>query len=90
MEGDEIAVVAATEAEVLGSAEAETEEHIMTQIDSLNKKCGSNVPLLLTHEDTLKIVEKYANSNIQIHTFSQSQYPRVVTDEFLPWPSRDR
>ncbi|KAI4978997.1 hypothetical protein ZWY2020_015750 [Hordeum vulgare] len=37
---------------------------------SLNKKYGSNVPLLLmnsfnTHEDTLKIVEKYTNSSIR-------------------------
>uniref|UniRef100_A0A8R7P7G5 UTP--glucose-1-phosphate uridylyltransferase n=1 Tax=Triticum urartu TaxID=4572 RepID=A0A8R7P7G5_TRIUA len=81
MEGDETAVVAAVEAEVVGSVK--TEEHIMIQIESLNKKYGSNVPLLLmnsfnTHQDTLKIVEKYANSNIQIHTFNQSQYPRVV------------
>uniref|UniRef100_N1R084 UTP--glucose-1-phosphate uridylyltransferase n=1 Tax=Aegilops tauschii TaxID=37682 RepID=N1R084_AEGTA len=68
---------------------------IVVQIESLNKKYGSNVPLLLmnsfnTHDDTLKIVEKYANSNIQIHTFNQSQYPRVVADEFLPWPSKGK
>ncbi|WVZ78164.1 hypothetical protein U9M48_025921 [Paspalum notatum var. saurae] len=68
---------------------------IVIQIESLNKKYGSNVPLLLmnsfnTHEDTLKIVEKYANSSIEIHTFNQSQYPRVVADEFLPWPSKGK
>ncbi|GJN18811.1 hypothetical protein PR202_gb06013 [Eleusine coracana subsp. coracana] len=68
---------------------------IVLQIESLNKKYGSNVPLLLmnsfnTHEDTLKIVEKYANSNIDIHTFNQSKYPRVVADEFLPWPSKGK
>ncbi|RLN06918.1 hypothetical protein C2845_PM11G12510 [Panicum miliaceum] len=68
---------------------------IVIQIESLNKKYGSNVPLLLmnsfnTHEDTLKIVEKYANSSIEIHTFNQSQYPRVVADEFLPWPSNGK
>ncbi|CAN6227038.1 unnamed protein product [Urochloa humidicola] len=68
---------------------------IVIQIESLNKKYGSNVPLLLmnsfnTHDDTLKIVEKYANSSIEIHTFNQSQYPRVVADEFLPWPSKGK
>ncbi|CAD6252157.1 unnamed protein product [Miscanthus lutarioriparius] len=51
---------------------------IVIQIESLNKKYGSNVPLLLmnsfnTHEDTLKIVEKYANSSIEIHTFNQGK-----------------
>ncbi|PWZ23433.1 UTP--glucose-1-phosphate uridylyltransferase [Zea mays] len=68
---------------------------IVIQIESLNKKYGSNVPLLLmnsfnTHDDTLKIVEKYTNSSIEIHTFNQSQYPRVVADEFLPWPSKGK
>uniref|UniRef100_A0A453MWK1 UTP--glucose-1-phosphate uridylyltransferase n=1 Tax=Aegilops tauschii subsp. strangulata TaxID=200361 RepID=A0A453MWK1_AEGTS len=68
---------------------------VQIEVGSLNKKYGSNVPLLLmnsfnTHDDTLKIVEKYANSNIQIHTFNQSQYPRVVADEFLPWPSKGK
>jgi UTP--glucose-1-phosphate uridylyltransferase len=69
----------------------------------------------------LQIVEKYANSSIEIHTFNQvrqakfcwcwmlvvllqkytkltikqflslqSQYPRVVADEFLPWPSKGK
>ncbi|XP_057971461.1 UTP--glucose-1-phosphate uridylyltransferase [Malania oleifera] len=62
---------------------------IVIQIESLNSKYGSNVPLLLmnsfnTHDDTLKIVEKYSNSNINIHTFNQSQYPRLVIDDFLP------
>ncbi|KAK9074865.1 hypothetical protein SSX86_003184 [Deinandra increscens subsp. villosa] len=66
---------------------------IVVQIESLNKKYGCNVPLLLmnsfnTHEDTQKIVEKYSGSNIQIHTFNQSQYPRLVVDDFLPLPSK--
>jgi len=41
-----------------------------------------------THDDTQKIVEKYQNSNIEIHTFNQSQYPRLVADDFLPLPSK--
>ncbi|XP_042418849.1 UTP--glucose-1-phosphate uridylyltransferase-like [Zingiber officinale] len=66
---------------------------IVIQIESLNKKYGCNVPLLLmnsfnTHDDTLKIVEKYANSNIEIHTFNQSQYPRLVVEDFSPLPSK--
>ncbi|CAL5202783.1 unnamed protein product [Lathyrus oleraceus] len=66
---------------------------IVIQIENLNSKYGSNVPLLLmnsfnTHDDTQKIVEKYTNSNVEIHTFNQSQYPRLVVDDFLPLPSK--
>ncbi|KAL2976020.1 hypothetical protein AAZX31_14G195600 [Glycine max] len=66
---------------------------IVIQIENLNSKYGSNVPLLLmnsfnTHDDTQKIVEKYQNSNIEIHTFNQSQYPRLVVEDFLPLPSK--
>ncbi|XP_028768767.1 UTP--glucose-1-phosphate uridylyltransferase [Neltuma alba] len=68
---------------------------IVIQIENLNNKYGSSVPLLLmnsfnTHDDTLKIVEKYKNSNIEIHTFNQSQYPRLVIDDFLPLPSKGK
>uniref|UniRef100_A0A0D9XGG0 UTP--glucose-1-phosphate uridylyltransferase n=1 Tax=Leersia perrieri TaxID=77586 RepID=A0A0D9XGG0_9ORYZ len=68
---------------------------IVIQIESLNKKYGCNVPLLLmnsfnTHDDTQKIVEKYTNSNIEIHTFNQSQYPRIVTEDFSPLPSKGK
>jgi UTP--glucose-1-phosphate uridylyltransferase len=66
---------------------------IVKQIENLNSKYGSNVPLLLmnsfnTHDDTQKIIEKYQNHNIEIHTFNQSQYPRLVADDFLPLPSK--
>ncbi|KAM7523902.1 hypothetical protein LguiA_013804 [Lonicera macranthoides] len=66
---------------------------IVIQIETLNSKYGCNVPLLLmnsfnTHEDTQKIVEKYANSQIEIHTFNQSQYPRLVIEDFLPLPCK--
>nr|AEH27528.1 putative UDP-D-glucose pyrophosphorylase [Amorphophallus konjac] len=68
---------------------------IVIQIESLNIKYGCNVPLLLmnsfnTHEDTQKIVEKYSNSKIEIHTFNQSQYPRLVVEDFLPLPSKGK
>ncbi|XP_047954726.1 UTP--glucose-1-phosphate uridylyltransferase isoform X1 [Salvia hispanica] len=66
---------------------------IVIQIESLNKKYGCSVPLLLmnsfnTHDDTSKIIEKYAKSNIEIHTFNQSQYPRLVVEDFKPLPSK--
>ncbi|XP_056856777.1 UTP--glucose-1-phosphate uridylyltransferase 2-like isoform X2 [Raphanus sativus] len=38
----------------------------------------------------IEIVEKYTNSNVDIHTFNQSKYPRVVADEFVPWPSKGK
>lgn len=66
---------------------------IVIQIENLNSKYGCNVPLLLmnsfnTHDDTLKIVEKYSNSNVDIQTFNQSQYPRLVVEDFTPLPSK--
>uniref|UniRef100_A0A5B6ZWS0 UTP--glucose-1-phosphate uridylyltransferase n=1 Tax=Davidia involucrata TaxID=16924 RepID=A0A5B6ZWS0_DAVIN len=66
---------------------------IVIQIESLNSKYGCNVPLLLmnsfnTHDDTLQIVEKYAKSKIEIHTFNQSQYPRLVVEDFMPLPCK--
>lgn len=66
---------------------------IVMQIENLNSKYGCKVPLVLmnsfnTHDDTLKIVEKYTNSNVDIHTFNQSQYPRLVVEDFLPLPCK--
>lgn len=66
---------------------------IVIQIENLNSKYGCNVPLLLmnsfnTHDDTQKIVEKYSNSNIEIHTFNQSQYPRLISEDFVPLPCK--
>ncbi|XP_078178304.1 UTP--glucose-1-phosphate uridylyltransferase-like isoform X1 [Carex rostrata] len=68
---------------------------IVIQIESLNKKYGCNVPLLLmnsfnTNEDTQKILEKYATTDIEIHTFNQSKYPRLVVDDFMPFPCKGR
>lgn len=66
---------------------------IVIQIETLNNKYGCNVPLLLmnsfnTHDDTFKIVERYTKSNVQIHTFNQSQYPRLVVEDNSPLPSK--
>ncbi|XP_057539182.1 UTP--glucose-1-phosphate uridylyltransferase isoform X1 [Amaranthus tricolor] len=66
---------------------------IVMQIENLNSKYGCKVPLVLmnsfnTHDDTLKIIEKYTNSNVEIHTFNQSQYPRLVVEDFSPLPCK--
>ncbi|CAI5471687.1 unnamed protein product [Closterium sp. Yama58-4] len=68
---------------------------ILKQIETLNAKYGSNVPLVLmdsfnTHDDTLKILEKYTDSAVKIKYFNQSQYPRVVAEDNTPWPAKGR
>ncbi|CAH1101475.1 unnamed protein product [Psylliodes chrysocephalus] len=61
------------------------------QIENLNKTYKVNVPLVLmnsfnTDEDTEKIIRKYKNLQVEIHTFNQSCYPRVNRDSLLPVP----
>ncbi|XWS58617.1 hypothetical protein CRYUN_Cryun08bG0050000 [Craigia yunnanensis] len=51
---------------------------IVNQIQSLNSKYGCNVPLLLmnssrTHNDILKVLEKYSSSKMDIHPFGQGE-----------------
>ncbi|XP_021283178.1 UTP--glucose-1-phosphate uridylyltransferase-like isoform X2 [Herrania umbratica] len=51
----------------------------VNQIQSLNSKYGCNVPLLLinsrtTHDDVLKVLEKYSSSKIDIHSFRQGDH----------------
>lgn len=59
------------------------------QIEHLNKKYNTNVPLVLmnsfnTDEDTEKIVRKYKGFQVDIHTFNQSCFPRISRDSLLP------
>ncbi|CAH1163568.1 unnamed protein product [Phaedon cochleariae] len=59
------------------------------QIENLNKTYKVNVPLVLmnsfnTNEDTEKIIRKYKNLDVDIHTFNQSCYPRVNRDSLMP------
>jgi len=59
------------------------------QIEALNKKYGSDVPLMLmcsfnTIEDTEKVIQRYSQSNIKIHAFLQSTYPRINRETLLP------
>ena len=39
-----------------------------------------------THEDTLRIIKKYANQQLRITTFNQSRYPRISKETLLPCP----
>ena len=59
------------------------------QIEYLNKKYNTNVPLVLmnsfnTDEDTMKIIRKYSGFNISIRTFNQSCYPRISKESMMP------
>lgn len=61
---------------------------IVKQLESLNKRHGTEVPLLLmnsfnTDADTAKIIRKYEGL-VPIHTFQQSRYPRLVKDTLKP------
>ncbi|KAI0373394.1 UTP-glucose-1-phosphate uridylyltransferase [Pilatotrama ljubarskyi] len=61
------------------------------QIEHLNTTHRVDVPLILmtsfnTHEDTLRIIKKYANQQLRITTFNQSRYPRIYKETLLPCP----
>lgn len=61
------------------------------QVEQFNIAHCVDVPLLLmtsfnTHEDSLRITKKYANSRLRIITFNQSRYPRILEDTMLPLP----
>ncbi|KAL4074213.1 UTP-glucose-1-phosphate uridylyltransferase [Scleroderma citrinum] len=63
------------------------------QIEHLNMTNRVDVPLILmtsfnTHEDTLRIIKKYANQQVRITTFNQSRYPRIYKETLLPCPKR--
>lgn len=59
------------------------------QIEHLNEKYNSNVPLVLmnsfnTEEDTSKVLRKYRGRNIEIKSFMQSRYPRIDKESLSP------
>lgn len=61
------------------------------QIEYLNRTYNVNVPFVLmnsfnTDEDTQSIIKKYEGHNIDILTFNQSRYPRILRDSLLPAP----
>ncbi len=56
----------------------------------MNKKYGSNVPLVLmnsfnTQADTERIRFKYER-RVDLHMFQQSYYPRVLKETLRPFP----
>lgn len=55
------------------------------QIENLNAEFSTNVPLVLmnsfnTSEETERMVQKYRNFRLQVHTFEQSRHPRIYAD----------
>ncbi|KAH3898904.1 UTP--glucose-1-phosphate uridylyltransferase [Saccharomycodes ludwigii] len=63
------------------------------QIEYLNRKHDSDVPLLLmnsfnTDKDTEHLIKKYTANRIRIRSFNQSRYPRVFKDSLLPVPKK--
>ncbi|KAK5647723.1 hypothetical protein RI129_002615 [Pyrocoelia pectoralis] len=59
------------------------------QIEHLNKTYKTNVPLVLmnsfnTDDDTEKVIRKYKNLKVEIHSFNQSCYPRINKETLLP------
>ncbi|KAL6950845.1 UTP-glucose-1-phosphate uridylyltransferase [Hanseniaspora vineae] len=61
------------------------------QIEHLNRKYDSDVPLLLmnsfnTDKDTQHLIKKYSGNRIRIRSFNQSRFPRVFKDSLLPVP----
>jgi UTP--glucose-1-phosphate uridylyltransferase len=61
----------------------------MQQIEHLNRKYNVDVPLVLmnsfnTDEDTKKILHKYKNVKVSVHTFNQSRYPRINKETYMP------
>jgi len=59
------------------------------QIQHLSRETGVDVPLILmnsfnTHDDTLKLLEKYGLNKVNIMCFNQSKYPRIERDSLLP------
>eukprot|EP01147_Barroeca_monosierra_P011228 gene11226-3276_t len=62
------------------------------QIEYLNREHDANVPLVLmnsfnTNDDTRKILRKYGTTNLEILTFNQSQYPRILKETLQPLPT---
>lgn len=59
------------------------------QIEKLNKTYDADVPLVLmnsfnTHDDTLKLLNKYKGFRVAIYTFMQSRFPRINKETLMP------
>ncbi|GAM22882.1 hypothetical protein SAMD00019534_060570, partial [Acytostelium subglobosum LB1] len=63
------------------------------QIKEMNEFYDIRVPLVLmnsfnTHSETGKIIQKYKHSDVSIHSFNQSRFPRVLKDSLMPVPDK--
>ncbi|KAI9202935.1 UTP--glucose-1-phosphate uridylyltransferase-domain-containing protein [Polychytrium aggregatum] len=63
------------------------------QIQYLNSQHSVNVPLILmnsfnTDEETNRVIQKYQGQNVEIKTFNQSRFPRIVKETLQPLPTR--
>ncbi|EGC34273.1 UDP-glucose pyrophosphorylase 2 [Dictyostelium purpureum] len=63
------------------------------QIKEMNEKYNIKVPLVLmnsfnTHQETGKIIQKYKYSDVKIHSFNQSRFPRILKDSLMPVPDK--
>ncbi|KAF1742420.1 hypothetical protein MXB_763, partial [Myxobolus squamalis] len=61
----------------------------LIQLNTLNSQFNADVPLILmnsfsTNNATIRTLHKYSNCPTKIHTFTQSQYPRISGDTLLP------
>ncbi|KAL5008622.1 hypothetical protein ScPMuIL_014203 [Solemya velum] len=61
------------------------------QIEHLNKAYDVDVPLVLmnsfnTDDDTEKVLKKYSQIKVSIHTFNQSRFPRINRESLQPNP----
>lgn len=59
------------------------------QVEELNRKYNCKIPLVLmnsfnTHDDTLKLIKKYENREVDIYTFLQSKFPRINKETLSP------
>jgi UTP--glucose-1-phosphate uridylyltransferase len=43
-----------------------------------------------TVELLLQIVQRYNDSKLDVLTFNQSQYPRIVAEDLTPWPAKGK
>lgn len=62
---------------------------IVEQLNNINTTYGTSVPLLLmnsfnTDKQTEKIVHRYQGSSVPIFTFTQSRFPRIRKEGFMP------
>ncbi|VDN57174.1 unnamed protein product [Dracunculus medinensis] len=61
----------------------------LQQIQQINRTYNVNVPLVLmnsfnTDDDTKRLLRKYVNVHVDVHSFCQSRYPRIFRESMMP------